>query len=185
MTSTSGLAARAARGAVIGLLAGGLAAACGTGSSAQSGETSSSPASRASAPTPLTSQQLCAKLSPTNLQQITGTAWNPGAPPPGPAQPDIASCTVGGKNTLSVVVHNTNGGAAVQNSLRAHLLPYQPVSGVGDQAAYASLAAGTGSTDSLVVTSGDRSYLFTLVRPDTPSGQGLEPLKKIMALVTG
>jgi hypothetical protein len=186
LTSTSGLAGRATRCGFAALLAGTLAAACGgsSPSSQGNGTQASPPAQAASAAYKLTSNQLCAKLSQASLQQITGTAWSAPAPPPGPAQPDIATCNVSGKDTLAVVVHNTNGGAAVQNSLKAHLLPYQPVTGVADQAAYASIAAGTGATDVLVVSKGDASYIFTMVRPDTPAGQGLETLKKVLALVT-
>jgi hypothetical protein len=186
LTSTSGLARRATLCGFAALLAGSLAAACGGSSSSSQGNgTQASPTAQAASAAPnLTSERLCAKLSPASLQQITGTAWSAAAPPPGLAQPDTAACNVSGKRTLAVVVHNTNGRAAVQNSLKAHLLPYQPVTGVADQAAYASMPAGTAATDVLVVSKGDASYIFTMVSPDTSAGQGLETLKKVLALVT-
>jgi hypothetical protein len=161
------------------MLLGGFTAACGGSTTQGAGNHSSPPAAQS-----LTSEQLCAKLSPTSLEAITGTPWAAGTAPAGPAQPDTARCDLqGGQDRLGVVIHSTNGRAAVQNSLKSHLLPYQSVSGLGDQAAYASLGTGTGSANNLVVTKGDSSYLFTLVGPTIQPGQGLEPLKRIFALV--
>jgi hypothetical protein len=178
---------------LITLIAGLLVLGCG---GAASSNTTSSGSSQSQASQPLTSDQLCAKLSPAALKAITGESWTQptspsGSPPPGIKAGAGAVCTLQGESGFSSIFVTLNRSNSVgakagyQGALNSGAFHFQPVSGVGEQAAYASQGIGSGSDNVLVVVQGDSLYFLSVTSAKIPTGQGLEPLKKIYALVTG
>jgi hypothetical protein len=170
-----------------------LAVGCGGSSGTSNGGSGSGPSGSSSAfQSHLTSPQLCDKLQPSTLDNITGDTWAPPTvtTPSGPGSNLVAVCGLsstiesGSAAALNVTIQNQNGPTVYQATLKSPTLHLSSIAGVGDEAAFGTSQASSVALDVLVVRRGDSVYELFLNSPHAPGAKGLDPLKKIYALVT-
>jgi hypothetical protein len=166
-------------------VAGSVLALAGCGGTSNS--SSSNPVPGAPYQSNLTSSQLCSRLTPGALSPIIKATWGT-TPTPGPSTAGVASCTISTQDVvgqvLSVQIDQLNGAVSFQDKLKNNALQLKQISGVGDQAAFSSLPAGTGSTNTLVVEKGKSLFVIVLVSPRASTGHEQDSLKNVYDLVS-